>query len=264
VLIERNVLYDTAARNTGNPVTKLDVVGGRRWIVRANTIYDFQKGGGDTVSYAAFLKGNSRDGIFERNLVRCSRFTTGGTRLGLSFGGGGTGPDSICEGGSCTPEHQNGIMRNNLIMSCNDVGIYLNEGTNSRLHNNTVYATAGIDVRYVASTADLRNNIVGGTIRDREGGTHTSSGDLSQVSVATFASWFQAPASANFALVNGASIVNLGVAVPLVPADFCANDRNDGQPDIGAFEYDPVLACDSSIGGGIADVIFADGFDGGP
>lgn len=261
VLIERNTFYDTRARNTGNPVTKLDIVGGRRWIVRANTIYDYQKGGGDTVSYAAFFKGHSYDGTFERNLVRCARNFSGGVRLGLSFGGGGTSPNSICEDGTCSPEHQNGIMRNNIIMNCNDVGIYLNKGNNSRLQHNTVYATSGIDVRYLESTADLRNNLIGGNINDRNSGTHTSAGDRTGITPATFASWFVNPANADFRLLDGSQLVNLGVTAPLVVDDFCGRARSDGLPDIGALEYAPSPACTTDVGGGTNDVIFANGFE---
>lgn len=54
-------------------------------VVEANRISDFEKGGGDTISYAAFLKGNSKDGVFERNLVVCSEHFSGGVRVGLSF-----------------------------------------------------------------------------------------------------------------------------------------------------------------------------------
>jgi hypothetical protein len=261
-LVERNSFYDTRVRNTGNPVTKLDVVGGRRWVVRANTIYDFQKGGGNFVSYAAFLKGNSRDGLFERNLVICERQFSGGVRLGLSFGGGGTSPGSICEDGSCTPEHQNGIMRNNIIVNCPvDVGIYLNAAANSRIQHNTLYNTTGIDVRFSASTADLRNNLLSGQIRNRDGGTHTSAGNLTQVPLASFATWFQAPALANFRLLNGSAIVNLGVAAPLVVDDFCANVRGDGLADIGAVEYDGDGICDTTVGGGQPGLLFGDGFE---
>ena len=95
VVIEGNEFADTAARQTANPVTKLDVVGGRRWVVRANYIHDFEKAQGDFISYAAFLKGNSRDGLFERNLVICERDHAGGVRIGLSLGGGGSSPGSI-------------------------------------------------------------------------------------------------------------------------------------------------------------------------
>ena len=262
VQVTDNEIYDTRARSTSNPVTKIDVVGGRRWQVRANTIHDFQKDGGDTISYAAFLKGNSRDGVFERNLVTCTNAFSGGTRIGLSFGGGGTSPGTVCEDGTCIPEHQNGIMRNNLILACSDVGIYLNNATNSRVQHNTLYATSGIDVRFPASTADLRNNLMGGSIRNRDGGTSTQSGNVTGVADVTFAAWFVAPAGADFTLVDGSSFVNLGVDAPLVTDDFCGNDRNDGQPDIGALEYDADFHCTTTIGGGgPSDRLFYDGFE---
>lgn len=262
VLIERNVFHDTRARATARPVTKIDVVGGRRWIVRGNLIHDFQKGGGDTVSYAAFLKGNSRDGLFEQNLVRCSWHTSGGVRLGLSLGGGGSGPDSICEDGTCTPEHQDGVLRNNIVMDCNDVGIYLNEAARTQVQHNTLYATTGIDVRFEASTADLRNNLLGGAIRDRDGGSHTSAGDLAGISPAQFAQWFVDPAEADFHLLQGDAFVDQGVAAPLVVDDYCGVARKDGANDVGALEYSPDAACVTDAGGGaMRDLLFADGFD---
>ena len=177
-LIERNRFFDTRARQTDHPVTKIDVVGGQRWVVRDNVIHDFQKDGGDTISYAAFLKGNSSHGVFERNLVICARDFAGGVRVGLSFGGGGTGA-AFCEGGNCDTEHRQGTMRNNLILHCNDVGIYLNKAADTLLLHNTLYDTTGIDVRFEASTADIRNNLVGSAIRNRDDGASTQSGRTS-------------------------------------------------------------------------------------
>lgn len=261
VLVERNELYDTRARNTATPVTKLDVVGGRRWIVRGNYIHDFQKLGGDAVSYGAFLKGNSRDGLMERNLVRCARDFSGGTRIGLSLGGGGTSPDTICEGGACDPEHQDGVLRNNIVLACSDVGIYLNRAARTRVEHNTLYATAGIDVRFASSTADVRNNLTSGLIRNRDGATSTQAGNLASVALATFAAWFRAPASADFALLDGSAIVDQGAPAPLVLDDYCGNARDDGARDVGAVEYDAQPPCDTRDAGGFAAPLFADGFE---
>lgn len=263
VLVEGNTLYDTAPRNTANPVTKIDVVGGRRWLVRGNTLRDFAKAQGDTVSYAAFLKGGSRDGVFERNLVECQRAHAGGIRLGLSFGGGGTGPASICEAGSCDPEHIGGLMRNNLILACSDVGIYVNKGAGTRLFHNTLYATAGIDMRYAASSGTIAYNVLGGVIRNREQATSTQLGNLVQVAPATFAQWFAAPAQADFRLLDGSAIVDLAAATdPATTHDFCGNARDDGAPDLGALEYDDDFACQTTVGGGLGPRVFADGFEG--
>jgi hypothetical protein len=261
VIVEDNELADTAPRQTSNPVTKIDVVGGRRWRVRANFLHDFEKGQGDTVSYAGFLKGNSRDGLFERNLVICERDHAGGVRLGLSLGGGGSSPGSICEDGTCTPEHQNGILRDNVIVNCPaDVGIYINEGFNSRIHHNTLVGNTGIDIRFAASTADLRNNIVSGQIRNRDGGTSTQADNLTGVTVAQAESWFVAPLAGDLTLLDGSAFVDEGQPLALVPADYCRNGRNDGAADLGAVEYDGDGPCVTQLAGGGVD-IFDDGFE---
>ena len=170
VLIEGSELYNESIRATVNPVTPIDVVGGQRWTVRSNFIHDFAKGLSDSVSYAAFYKGNSADGVFERNLVVCEQLHSGGTRVGLSFGGGGSYPDSICEDSDCSTEHSRGIIRNNIVADCSDVGIYLNESSDTGVYNNTLYNTAGLDVRFATSSADIRNNILSETINLRDGG----------------------------------------------------------------------------------------------
>jgi len=259
VLIERNHFHGTRARNTANPVTMIDVVGGRRWIVRGNLIYDFQKALGDGISYAAFLKGNSRDGLFERNLVMCARNFTGGTRLGLSLGGGGTAPQ-FCEDGSCNTEHQNGILRNNLIVNCSDVGIYLNRAQNTLVDHNTLYATTGIDVRFATSSATLRNNALTGAIRNRDGGTSTQSGNLANVALATMQAWFQDPVNADFRALDVAALVDQGAGGTAVIDDYCGDDRDDGLNDIGAVEYDGEADCDTRPDAP-ASVILADGFE---
>jgi hypothetical protein len=117
-------------------------------------------------------------------------------------------------------------------------------------------------VRFPDSSADLRNNLLGGSIRNRDGGTSTSSGDVSGVDPATFADWFVDPANADFRLRDGSAIVDQGVAVAWVATDFCGTPRNDGFPDVGALEYVPEPACHTDTGGGTPlDVLFADGFD---
>jgi len=261
VVVERCELGDTHARATSNPVTKIDVVGGRRWRVRANLIHDGEKGGGDTISYSAFLKGNSRDGLFERNLVVCERDSTGGIRLGLSFGGGGSGPPSICEEGTCTPEHQHGVMRNNLIVHCpEDVGIYLNEGFDTLVEHNTLITNTGIDVRFAASTATVRNNLVSGAIRERDGGSATPIANLANLSLATYEAWFVDPAGLDLTLLDGSTFVDQGVASTPGARDFCGRRRDGATPDLGAIEYVVAAPCDTSLPGGGVD-LFEDDFE---
>lgn len=247
VIVEYNEFYNPAARNTGNPVTPVDVVGGYRWIVRGNFIHDFAKGGGNGISYAAFLKGNSRDGLFERNLIACEWLHQGQVRLGLSFGGGGSNPDGICEDGTCTPEHQNGVMRNNLIINCpSDVGIYINEGQNTRIYNNTLFNSTGIDMRFETTTGEVRNNLLMGKIRERDGASFMKSSNLEDLTLGDFEAWFNDPAGADFSLLDGDAFIDQGELLDAVTDDYCTNDRDDQSHDIGALEYDGDPLCDTT------------------
>lgn len=240
VRIENNTIIDSSPRHTANPVDKIDVVGGRRWVIRGNFIADFEKDGGNGVSYGAFLKGHSYDGLMENNIVACSLNHSGGARIGLSFGGGGTGGD-VCEEHDCSIEHVGGIMRNNLIVNCSDVGIYLNNAQSSVLLHNTLSNTSGIDVRFANSSADARGNLIfGGAIRNRDGGISTSTGNLT-ATLADLASWFVNASSGDFSLRDGQSFVDRGPTLPSpLNGDLCASDtRQNGKADLGAIEYAP-------------------------
>ncbi|WP_312513428.1 right-handed parallel beta-helix repeat-containing protein [Massilia sp.] len=170
-LLESNTLSNSAPRRTGNPVTPVDLVGASDWTIRANLITDFIKVGGDRVSYGAFAKGAGARTVFERNVVWCEARLRGqpGQRVGLSLGGGGT-EKPYCRDRKCVNEQQDGIVRDNLVASCSDVGIYLNSASGSRVEHNTLVDTVGIDVRYPASSATVEGNLVDGPIRSRDDG----------------------------------------------------------------------------------------------
>jgi hypothetical protein len=170
-LIEGNTLANQAPRRTANPVTPIDLVAAGDWTIRGNLIHDFIKADGDRISYGAFAKGAGARTVFERNVVLCEQRLRGhpGQRVGLSFGGGGTG-QPYCRDKKCITEQEQGIMRANLIASCSDAGIYLNNAAASRIEHNTLIDTAGIDVRFAGSSADVLGNLVDGPIRSRDGG----------------------------------------------------------------------------------------------
>lgn len=199
VAIEGNTMHNAAPLETKVPVTPIDVVGGRRWVVRDNFIADFAKVAGTygekSISYGAFLKGNSKDGVLERNLVICEWRHSGGIRIGLSFGGGGSEPDEVCEEADCTYKHVGGVMRNNVIMNCPaDAAIYVNASKDVRILNNTIYNANGIDVRFPESSAEIRNNIVAGGIRSRDGGRFVAQSNI--VTGYGFMNW--APGAARY------------------------------------------------------------------
>ena len=149
-LVQNNTIYNTRPRDTGNPTTPLNINSANGWVVSSNFIADFAKGKSDRISYAAFMKGNSSNGIFERNLVVChwKLPMDGGIRVGLSFGGGGTGKQ-YCRWADCRAEHTAGIIRNNIITRCPaDVGIYLNRSARTQIYGNLLLDNKGIDVRF--------------------------------------------------------------------------------------------------------------------
>ena len=171
-LIEGNTLSNSTVRQTGQPVTPIDLVAGSRWTIRGNLIADFIKGGGDGVSYGAYAKGAGSANLFERNVVLCEHKLRGhgGQRVGLSLGGGGTGL-SYCRDQRCITEQDGGIIRSNLIASCSDEGIYLNRAATSQVLHNTLIDTAGIMARHPESSARVEGNIVDGRMRAERGAT---------------------------------------------------------------------------------------------
>lgn len=170
-LIEANTLSNTGPRRTSSPVTPIDLVAASDWTIRANLITDFIKTEGDRISYGAFAKGAAARTVFERNVVLCEQKLQGlpGQRVGLSFGGGGTGRP-YCRDRRCITEHEAGIMRANLIAACSDAGVYVNSAAGSRLLDNTLLDTAGVQVRYPESSAELDGNMIDGPVTSRDGG----------------------------------------------------------------------------------------------
>jgi len=170
-LIDHTTLAATHARATDKPVTPVDLVAASGWTLRANVITDFVKRDGNRVSYGAFAKGGGRNNVFERNVVWCEQTLRGepGQRVGLSLGGGGTGHE-YCRDGRCITEQEGSVLRANVIVGCSDAGIYLNSAAGSKVVDNTLVDTTGIDVRYPASSAVVDGNLVDGPIRTRDGG----------------------------------------------------------------------------------------------
>lgn len=243
-LIENNDVGDTRARNTSNPVTKLNIDTGVDWVVRGNHLHDFQKNGGDFISYGSFMKSGSVHGTYERNLVICTESAPAGcTRIGLSFGGGGTA-NQYCApafdaGVACDPEHTDGVMRNNLIVNCSDVGIYLNKAANTRVLFNTLVSTNGVDYRFTSTTGEAHGNVLTSVVRARNGGTFTAGTNLQNVTEATFTGWYQAPLMGDFRLKGDVSSL-IGAAAPraLVTDDYCGRARPaSGSYTLGALEH---------------------------
>jgi parallel beta-helix repeat protein len=242
-LIENNEVYDTRVRNTSTPVTKLNIDTGDDWVVRGNYIHDFSKAN-NGISYGAFMKSGGRRGVFERNRVICTRDApAGNTRIGLSFGGGGTG-NAYCAPAfdanvPCDPEHADGILRNNVIINCSDVGIYLNKAANTKVLFNTLIATTGVDFRFASTTGEAHGNVLSSVIRTREGGTFTAGTNMMNVTSATWDSWYVAPLAGDLRVEGNVSQLIGGAAVrSAVTDDHCARPRpSSGAFTLGALEH---------------------------
>ncbi len=242
-LIEYNEVSDTRPRNTGNPVTKLNIDGGDDWIVRGNYIHDATKMGSNQTSYAAFLKSGGKRGVMERNLVICAKDDqSASTRIGLSLGGGGTGgafcPPAYDANVPCAIEHEGGTIRNNIIINCSDVGIYLNRAKDSKILFNTLIATSGIDFRFGTTSGEAYGNLVSGVIRTRDGATMTATSNVQNVTLAKFQTWYTAPLVGDLTAV-GDVVTAIGAVTTRadVPDDYCAKLRSAGMTTTGAIDH---------------------------
>ncbi len=168
-LIVANQLTNDVIRRTKNPVTPIDAVGVNNWLVTKNIISDFAKLWGTQVTYAAFFKGGGANNSFTKNLIVCELKHSGGIRIGLSFGGGGTGKTVFRESNTHI-EHNNGLIKNNVIANCpNDVGIYINKGSKTKIENNLIIDSLGVDIRFKESSASIKENEYDGRINKRNG-----------------------------------------------------------------------------------------------
>lgn len=235
-------IADTHPRATANPVTKLNIDGGLGWVVRGNAIHDFRKAGGNEISYGAFMKSGGKAGLFERNLVVCSKDdNSGGVRIGLSFGGGGTAPQFCAPAFDanvpCSVEHTDGVMRNNIIVACSDVGVYVNRGANTKLLHNTLVSTSGIDFRFDTTTGVAHGNLLMGKIRGRDGGSFSESDNRAELGLDFFTALYTNPMGLDFAVQGDATGLQVASPHPDVTNDYCARPRPGSDVAIGALEH---------------------------
>lgn len=171
-LVAFNTLTNRATRPTDRPVVMLDLVGASHWKVQDNLITNFAKGQGNQVAYGIFMKGASEGGRIERNLVICSPTDVSrpGERVGISFGGGGTQPATVCRSDGCAAfEHRHGLAANNIVAHCNDAGLDINRASDIVLAHNTLINTAGVSARRAPTQARLLSNLLEGNISSRDG-----------------------------------------------------------------------------------------------
>lgn len=240
--IEGNRIFNSTVRRTSAPVTPIDLVAVHNWRIEGNLIADFVKAGGDFTSYGGFAKGGGEGNVFARNVVLCEHRLRGhdggkGRRIGLSFGGGSTDP-LVCRDARCAVEHEGGVMQNNLIASCSDNGIYLNRAARTQLVHNTLIDTAGINVRFGESAAQLVGNWLDGPVAARDGGTLTEQDNHSARLLSSYLGLARrhSPFAAAEALdLRWSGTPRRGHALPDAGLDLCGTTR-PARPALGAFE----------------------------
>lgn len=161
VRIANNQFTNSSIRNTANPVTPIDVVGGDSIHLLNNFIADFAKNGGNRTTYGAFLKGGGSYGLIKGNTVACVHKLPikhiDDIRIGLSLGGGTTGVD-VCQSSNCGYEHKHGVVENNTIINCAyDPAIFINKVSYSEVNNNKLMNSRIIQVKK-SSNITLNSN----------------------------------------------------------------------------------------------------------
>lgn len=171
-VVDGNTLTDTKPRMTANPVAPVDLVAASNWLITGNIITDFVRGVNEgEPTYGGFVKGEGEGNVIERNLVVCEwkLRNVHGEHVGLSLVAGSTDVPVRREKGYTGFEQLGGVIRDNLVALCSDDGIYLNRSARSVVDHNTLLDTAGIDVRFVETSATVTGNIVDGVTRSRNG-----------------------------------------------------------------------------------------------
>jgi hypothetical protein len=167
-IIQHNIMYNQKPRHTKKPVTPIDAVAVSNWQIKQNYIADFAKLWGNKVSYGGFFKGGGSKNTFEQNIVLCEVLHAGGVRVGLSFGGGGTGKAYFRTSNKVIEQYNSSII-GNIIGNCpNDVGLYINTSKNTVIKNNILFNNNGIDVRFPSTSAIVENNTLSGNIHIRD------------------------------------------------------------------------------------------------
>ena len=205
----------------------IDAHGAKGWVVRGNTFKGIASPATAVSEFAVHFWDDSANNTTERNtIIDCDR--------GIGYGLQGFTANA------------GGVIRNNMIYHSNngapfaDVGIALENSTNTQVYNNTVYfannMSWAMEYRFAATTgAVFTNNLSNKPIQARDGGGGTQ---LSNVTNAA-ASAFKALASGDLHLVSAVSgVVNAGRAVSGLTDDFDGEARgSDAGIDIGADEF---------------------------
>jgi hypothetical protein len=239
------------ANNAPHNILNLD--GGKDHVVRGNIFADYNTPESLPKSASAvYPKASTLRILIEQNLIVCEKSRTAGeTARGIQLGDGA--PASICDGdtdqdgsGDCIEngQSQESIVRNNIIMNCNNggsaTGIMVGSDRESKIYHNTVYnvgqRNAGFHVGHPDHDTFWRSNIL-------ENGFNTNYAErpLDEMNNITpsgdeMNAMFRAPGDGNFFLEQSADVEDQAQTHREVAHDFCGYPRGP-RADRGAIEY---------------------------
>jgi len=218
------------------------------WTIRDNLVEGFWCNTGLS-EHGIHLWRGCRDTIIERNVLLDD---ARGIGLGLATSGDGrTYPDDPCPEAAGYVDDFGGVIRNNFVAANSsslfaseygfDCGICLWNACNAQVFHNTVYTAdpgstfSSIEWRFPNTQAEIINNLVNHTLRERDGATANQSGNLTNA----LTSWFEDAVNGNLHLAPSASAAIDQVSVPAGVADDVDGDPRPmgSASDVGADEY---------------------------
>ncbi|MBD3308003.1 hypothetical protein GF339_16295 [candidate division KSB3 bacterium] len=188
------------------------------WVVRSNIFRHIRSPGGGLAEHAIHFWSESSNTLVENNIiVNCDR--------GIGFGMGDRG-------------HRGGMIRNNMVYTTRDVGIGLENASNTQVYNNTLYTENygnSIEYRFPGTRGvEIINNLSNASITNRDGG----SGRIETNVTNAQNSWFVDVRSGDLHLRSPEpSVIDQGQALGQISQDIDCEIRPQGAGyDIGADE----------------------------
>ena len=248
-----NFWHNTKYMHNNAPHNILNLDGGKDHVVRGNIFADYNTPASLPKSASAIYPKASTLGILiEQNLIVCEKVRTDGeTARGIQLGDGA--PASICDGdddqdgqGDCVENGQNqeGIVRNNIVMNCNNggsaAGIMVSSDRESKIYHNTVFnadpRNAAFYVGHEDHDTHWRYNILELGFNTNYAERTLTESDNIEPSPSEIDSFFSAPNEGDLSLVQGDTFVEQVRSADEVGHDFCGYPRGDAA-DLGAIEY---------------------------
>jgi hypothetical protein len=248
-----NFWHNTKYVTNNAPHNILNLDGGKDHVVRGNIFADYNTPASLPKSASAvYPKASVLRILIEQNLIVCEKQrTTGETARGIQLGDGA--PASICDGdpdqdgsGDCIENGQNqeAIVRNNIIMNCNNggsaTGLMVGSDRESQLHHNTIYNVGQRNAGFYIGHGDYdtywRYNILENGFNTRNANRPLNEMANITPTLDEMNSMFTSPADGDFSLAQGMAILHQDVNDGVVTHDFCGYPRTP-TADLGAIEY---------------------------